>query len=183
MDTNIGGIKAPAQKLGGIGTASLLPRSEQQILASRVLGGGDGRRFGVGGGAGFGGRFAGEGRGNRAYGDESELGRKILATHHEAEERLHVMPILQVIDVIFYRATADLPGFIQGQENFSRSVMEMFLPRIVLMKSVNEIWDCVDFFNELCNRVHKRSPTLLQPTKRPCALPLLSKTRLNFQQG
>lgn len=127
MDTNIGGIKAPVQKLGGIGTTSLLPKSEQQSLASRVLGGGDGRRFGVGGGPGFGGRFAGEGRGNRAYGDESELGRKILATHHEAEERLHVMPILQVIDVIFYRATADLPGFNQGHENFSRSVMEMFL--------------------------------------------------------
>ncbi|KAM6589462.1 hypothetical protein CsatA_012067 [Cannabis sativa] len=67
------------------------------------------------GGAGRGTRLLGNGRGShhRAHGasDETELGRKILAIHETDERGIHVKPVLSIIEVIFYRATADLPGY------------------------------------------------------------------------
>ncbi|PON74662.1 Sieve element occlusion [Trema orientale] len=94
------GIVAPSQKIVG------LPRQEQSF-ATRVLGEGGGRAA----------RLLGDSRSStRAHGasDESELGRKILATHEADERGIYVKPVLNIIDVIFYRAAADIPGYTQG---------------------------------------------------------------------
>lgn len=136
MDTKMSSIIAPGQRLGAIGTP-VQSKPEQQNMVTRVLGGGgDAWRFGGGGT-----RHIGEGRGNRALGDEGELGRKILATHHEAEERIQVRPILQVIDVIFQRAAADLPGLVQVHKTKGHAIAKLTI-------SQSEIGKLIIFFKQ-----------------------------------
>ncbi|XP_062110489.1 protein SIEVE ELEMENT OCCLUSION B-like [Humulus lupulus] len=43
--------------------------------------------------------------------DETELSKRIMDLHESDERGLAVKPVLHIIDVIFHRATADLPGF------------------------------------------------------------------------
>ena len=93
------GIIAPSQRITG------LPKQQEQSLATRVLGEGGSRAA----------RSPGIGRSSRQHGasDESELGRRIIATHQADERGIYVRPVLNIIEVIFYRATADLPGYTQ----------------------------------------------------------------------
>ena len=104
------GIIAPPQKAG----AAFLPKAEQQSLAARVLGGAAATDGGWLGGST---RLLGESRaGGRAHhGDETELSRRIAATHHQgAEERgVAPKPVLNIIDVIFHRALHDIPGVVR----------------------------------------------------------------------
>lgn len=103
MDTKMAGIIAPTQNTTG-------PKKLGQSLPARTV---------LGDGGGRGARLSGEGRPSRAHGgaDETELGRKILAIHEADERGIYVKPVLNIIDVIFYRATADLPGYTQVQKS------------------------------------------------------------------
>ncbi|XP_062110503.1 protein SIEVE ELEMENT OCCLUSION B-like [Humulus lupulus] len=62
--------------------------------------------------------FLGQGRSSRAHAsgatDDTELGRKIIATHESNERGFDVKPVLAVIDVIFNRASDDIFKFSQG---------------------------------------------------------------------
>ncbi|KAF4378695.1 hypothetical protein F8388_006146 [Cannabis sativa] len=62
--------------------------------------------------------FLRQGRSNRAHTggvtDDTELGRKILATHESNERGFYVKPVLAVIGVIFNRASEDIFKFTQG---------------------------------------------------------------------
>ncbi|KAL5552733.1 hypothetical protein UlMin_040134 [Ulmus minor] len=107
MDTKMpyGGAHAPAEKTA----ATLAPKADLS-LASRVLGG-RGRSTARLSGSRFDGHLD-----TRALGtsDESELSKKIVDTHESDQNALATKPVLHIIELIFHRATVDLPGFIQG---------------------------------------------------------------------
>ncbi|PON42304.1 Sieve element occlusion [Parasponia andersonii] len=119
-------ITTPQTKLGT--TSAILPKSDQS-LAARFLGS-DGRSSRTSLGLDGGRRSLGvDGRSTRALGldgrsrggqsDESELSKRILELHESDERGLAVKPVLHIIDVIFYRATSDLPGFALHSDNIT----------------------------------------------------------------
>lgn len=100
---NARGISAP-QNITGTTASAVQPKVEQ-TLAARFLGSSDGRSS----------RFSGLGDGRssvRGQSDDTDLSRRILETHESDDRGLPVKPVLHIIDVIFYRATADLTGYI-----------------------------------------------------------------------
>ncbi|XP_024023960.1 protein SIEVE ELEMENT OCCLUSION B-like [Morus notabilis] len=70
-------------------------------------------------------RFLANGRSSRSptvgasshRSDDTELSKRILETHESDDRGLPVKPVLRIIDVIFYRANVDLPGYVIETDN------------------------------------------------------------------
>ena len=110
--TTTAGIATAPQKVG-TPTSSIVPRSDQS-LAARFLGSDNrsaSRALGLDGRSTRSSLGVDHRRSRGGASDESELSKRILEIHESDERGLPVKPILHIIDVIFYRATADLPGF------------------------------------------------------------------------
>ncbi|XP_030496787.2 protein SIEVE ELEMENT OCCLUSION B [Cannabis sativa] len=120
------GIGAPLQKIGhAAAAAGILPNNAARFLGSD-------NRAARSSGFGLDGRSARsalglDGRASRTLGldsraarggmsDETELSKRIMELHESDEHGLAVKPVLNVIDVIFHRATADLPGFTEHSD-------------------------------------------------------------------
>ena len=98
----------PAATAAATGTAAapaaVVPKVEQS-LAARFLGSAANTRSSV--------RLTGDSRRGSGASDDTELSKRILETHETDDRGLAVKPVLQIIDVIFSRATADFPGYTQ----------------------------------------------------------------------
>lgn len=101
----------------GTGTGTLTgfgTTTGDQTLAARLFGTSDGRSARSTGDIRSSARVLGDHRSSRVQSDDTELSKRILETHESDDRGLPVKPVLHIIDVIFHRAIADLPGYNVG---------------------------------------------------------------------